>query len=259
MPIQQKIKKEKRKIMNTQIKNICSELKLLTLAAAAERRAAQAIADNLSHLEFLHLLLEDEKLERKNKTACHLIKKAKFRTNSSLDDWDQSFDRGLNKQKLKDLSLLSFYYSNQNLIVLGRTGEGKTHLAISLGRKLCLENISTAFVPVNFLFEEMLAAKAAGKYLSAIRSLNQKKVLILDDFGLRNYTHEEANMLVDLLEDRTKKGIVIITSQIDPNGWSKLFEDPVISEAVTDRLKNPSQQLELKGGSYREKLKTKSS
>lgn len=245
--------------MNTsQLKNICHELKLATLADAAQRRAQQAITQNLGHLEFLLLLLEDEKLERKNKTATNLIKKAKFRSNSSLDDWDQSFDRGLNKQKLKDLSLLSFFHSKLNLIILGRTGEGKTHLAISLGRKLCLENIPTAFVPVNFLFEDLLAARAAGKYLSAIKTLNQKKVLILDDFGLRNYSHEEANMLIDLLEDRTQKGTLIVTSQVDPIGWNKLFDDPVISEAVVDRLVSPSQKLELKGGSYREKLKIKS-
>jgi DNA replication protein DnaC len=246
--------------MNTaQLKNICLDLKLPTLANAATRRAEQAVNQNLGHLEFLLLLLEDEKLERKNKTAANLIKKAKFRTNSSLDDWDSSFDRGLSKQKLKDLSLLSFFYSNQNLIILGRTGEGKTHMAISLGRKLCLENISTTFIPVNFLFEELLAARAAGKYLSTLRTLNQKKVLILDDFGLRNYTHEEANMLVDLLEDRTTKGTLIITSQVDPNGWQKLFEDPIISEAIVDRLINPAQKLELKGGSYREKLNKKTS
>jgi DNA replication protein DnaC len=244
--------------MNTsQIKNICSELRLQNIASAAERFAAKAIADNLSHLEFLQLILEDEKLNRKNKSATVLIRKAKFRTHSALEDWDQSFDRGISKQKLKDLSLLAFFHSMQNLLILGRTGEGKTQLAISLGRKLCLENISTAFCPVNFLFEELMAAKASGKYLHTLKSINKKKVIILDDLGLRSYSHDEANMLVDLLEDRNKNGTVIVTSQVDPKGWLKLFTDPVIAEAIVDRLLNPSQKIELKGGSYREKLNQK--
>ena len=146
--------------------------------------------------------------------------------------------------------------SNENLLILGRTGEGKTHLAVALGRRLCSENVPTLFLPVNFLFEEVLAAKAAGKYLGYVRRLTAVKVLILDDFGLRNYTHDEANVLVDLLEDRHRKGSVIVTSQADPRGWPKLFEDPLIAEAVVSRLEHPSQRLHLKGGNYREKLQS---
>ena len=84
--------------------------------------------------------------------------------------------------------------------------------------------------------------------------MSSVKALLLDDFGLRNYTHEEANVLVDLLEDRHRKGTVIVTSQADPRGWKKLFEDPLIAEAIVSRLEHPSQRLILKGGDYREKL-----
>ena len=112
------------------------------------------------------------------------------------------------------------------------------------------------FLPLNFLFEEVQAAKASGKYLNYIKRLTQSKALILNNFGLRNYTHEEANVLVDLLEDRHRKWSVIVTSQVDPRGWQKLFEDPVIAEAIVNRLEHPSQRINLKGGSYRDKLQT---
>jgi DNA replication protein DnaC len=79
-------------------------------------------------------------------------------------------------------------------------------------------------------------------------------VLILDDFGLRNYTHEEATALMDILEERYRKGIQIVTSQVNAKGWVKLFDDPVIAEAIVDRLEHPSVLLTLKGGSYRERL-----
>jgi DNA replication protein DnaC len=87
-----------------------------------------------------------------------------------------------------------------------------------------------------------------------LNRLNQTHVIIFDDFGLRSYTHEEANVLVELLDGRVKKGPIIVTSQVDPKGWYKLFEDPVIAEAIVDRMVNPSQKIKLTGGSYRERL-----
>lgn len=93
---------------------------------------------------------------------------------------------------------------------------GKTHLAIALGKRLCQEGHATLFLPVNFLFEEIQAVKAAGRYLQYVRSLIKAKVLILDDLGLRTYSHEEATALMDILEERYQKAPVIVTSQVDP-------------------------------------------
>lgn len=242
--------------MSDQMRSLSHQLRLFGVHANFEKRAAQAAGQGLNHLEFLRLVLEDELLNRKERISKGLLTRAKFRSVADLEDWDQSYERGLTKAKLRELSSMSFIQSNENLLILGRTGEGKTHLAVGLGRRLCAENISTFFVSVNFLFEEVQAAKVAGKYLQYIRRLSQVRVLILDDFGLRNYTHDEANVLVDLLEDRHRKGSVIVTSQADPKGWPKLFEDPLIAEAIVSRLEHPSQKLILKGGNYREKLQT---
>lgn len=242
--------------MSDQMRSLSHQLRLFGVHANFEKRAAQAAGQGLNHLEFLRLVLEDELLQRKERTAKGLLTRAKFRSVADLEDWDQSYERGLTKAKLRELSAMSFVQSNENMLILGRTGEGKTHLAVGLGRRLCAENISTFFVPVNFLFEEVQAAKVAGKYLQYVKRLSQVRVLILDDFGLRNYTHDEANVLVDILEDRHKKGSVIVTSQADPKGWPKLFEDPLIAEAIVSRLEHPSQKLILKGGNYREKLQT---
>jgi DNA replication protein DnaC len=245
-------------MLNDQLKMISHELRLFGVHASFERRAAEAAAQGLNHLEFTRLLLEDEKLHRKDRTAKMLTTKAKFRLQSNLEDWDQTYERGMTKLKLKELVALSFTQSNENLLIFGKTGEGKTHLAVAIGRRLCSENTSTLFLPVNFLFEEVQAAKASGKYLSYVKRLTMTRVIILDDFGLRNYTHEEANVLVDLLEDRHRKGSVIVTSQVDSRGWLKLFEDPVIAEAIVSRLEHPSQRITLRGGNYREKLQTSS-
>lgn len=240
--------------MTDQVRLLSHGLRLFGVHAGFEKRAAQAQSEGLSHLEFLRLVLEDEGLQRKDRVAKSLTTRAKFRSHASLEDWDTSFDRGITKAKLRELAALGFLHANENIVVLGKTGEGKSHLAVAIGRRLCSESISTLFMPVNFLFEEVQAAKAAGKYLAYIKRLTLMKALILDDFGLRNYTHEEANVLVDLLEDRHRKGSVIVTSQVEPRGWQKLFEDPVIAEAIVSRLEHPSQRLNLKGGDYRQKL-----
>ncbi len=244
-------------MLNDQVKNTAFKLRLGGVLRGFEARTQQATADNLTPMEFLKFLLEDEMQFRKELSAKKLLTQAKFRHDAALEEWDMSFDRGITKAKVRELASLGFYQQNENLIVLGRTGEGKTHFAISLGRRLCQDNSSVIFMPMSYLFEEIIAAKSAGKYMAFVRKISKARVLILDDFGLRNYTHDEATALVDILEDRHRKGSVIITSQVDPKGWIKLFEDPVIAEAIVDRIINPSQKITLQGGSYREKLKSK--
>jgi DNA replication protein DnaC len=244
--------------MLDQIKNLSHQMRLFGIHAACDRRAQEAVSHQLHPLEFLRLVLEDELLSRKDRTSKMLVTKARFRFSADLEDWDQTFDRGLTRPKIRELSSLGFLHNKENLLILGKTGEGKTHLAIAIGKRLCSEGHKTLFLPVNFFFEEISAARASGKYLTYLKTLIKKEVLILDDFGLRNYTHEEATSLMDVLEERYQKGTTLVTSQVNPEGWLKLFEDPVIAEAIVDRLVHPSQKLVLKGGgSYREKINQK--
>jgi len=241
-----------------QVRNLSYQMRLFGIHEACERRAQEALSQQLHPLEFLRLVLEDEVLSRKDRTAKGLITKAHFRFRADLEDWDLTFHKDLPKAKIRELSELSFFHNLENLLILGKTGVGKTYLAIALGRRLCQEGHSTVFIPVNFLFEEIQAAKAAGRYLHYVKGLSKAKALILDDLGLRNYTHEEATSLMDILEERYQKTPLIVTSQVEPRGWLKLFEDPVIAEAIVDRLIHPCQTLTLKGErSYREKIKEK--
>jgi len=241
-------------MIESQVQNLSHDLRLWGVHESFAARAQEAVAKGLHPLEFLNLVLEDERLTRKDRFAKSLKSRAKFRLDAHLTDWDMTYDRGVSKARLKELSGLGFYNGKENLVILGSTGAGKTHLAISLGRKICDEGMSVAFLPVNLICDEVLAAKASGKYLGYLNRLHQTKALILDDFGLRAYTHEEAMMFIELLEGRVKKGPVIVTSQVDPKGWTKLFEDPVVGEAIVDRMINPSQKVNLKGPTYRTKL-----
>lgn len=239
--------------MYESIKELSYQMRLNGIHSNLERRCEEAVANSLHPTEFLRLILEDEKLERKNTLIKRLKTKAKFRSQFELSNWDKSFPRGLSSAKLKELTLCYFFQKKQNLIIEGKTGVGKTHLAISIGQALCENEATVNFFSTNWLFEHIKAEKSAGRFLNCIQGLRKINVLILDDFGLRKFEHAEALILLELLEERYGKGIVMITSQIKPEGWFPLFEDPVIAEAIIDRLINPSEKIELSGDSYRKK------
>jgi DNA replication protein DnaC len=219
-----------------------------------ERRLEAARNDGLTAADVVLQLLEDERQHRKNIVAKTLETKAKFRRESLLENWDSSFERGISKSKLRELSELGFWQQKKNLIIVGSTGSGKTQLSIALGRAACQMELSVLFVSVQQLLEEAAAERAAGRIQKWYRRIQKYDVMILDDFALRPYTHEEAVLLVDIIEDRYRKRVHIISSQVDVGGWKTLFEDRVVADALVDRLKNPSETVVLSGPSYRERL-----
>ena len=229
------------------------QLRLLGIHREVERRCQQALADSLHPAELVRLLLEDELQSRREATAKRLVSQAKFRNRNQLEEWDDTFDRGISKAKFKELALLNFFHRGQNLLILGKTGVGKTHLASSLGNRLCFEAATTKFYSTHLFLDEAMAEKVAGRYLHFVRRAAKMKAIILDDFGLRAYTHDEATILLEVLEERYGKGTLIVTSQVSPDGWRSLFEDPVIAEAIVDRMVNPSQVIDLQGISYRKR------
>lgn len=237
-----------------QVKALTHEMRLHGLHASLERRASEALADQMHPLDFIRLLLEDERCHRKEMVAKRLLTKAKFRRSCDIEGWDMTRDRGISKQRLRDLTSLSFLRSKENLLIFGRTGEGKTHLAMALGQRLCWEGVATRFFSTNLLFEEVNAEKVCGRYLNFINNITKIPVIILDDFGLRSYSHDEATILLDILEARYQRGLIIVTSQVDSQGWGNLFADAIIREAILDRLTKPGQSIVLSGGSYRDHL-----
>lgn len=239
---------------HAEIKKLSHEMRLLGIHESIERRLAQAAANNLSMEEFLIHLLEDEKQNRKNRIANALDKKAKFRRESMLENWDFSIDRGITKTKIRELATLSFWHNKKNLLIIGPTGSGKTQLSIALGKVACQMQLSVLFIAVNQLFEDAMAQRAAGKYTAWAKNMKKYDLIIFDDFGLRSYTHDEAILLVDLIEDRYQKTAHIFSSQVDTEGWKSLFEDPVIADALIDRIKSPCEKITLTGPSYRDRL-----
>ena len=244
--------------MTEAVDGLLNELRFYGFKDALNYRLAEAIKSGQSHQDFLLTLLEDEKLYRRNKFSDKLRKRARFRDKLCLEDFEIKADRGLTKSLIQQLRSLYFVDHFENLVFVGGTGAGKSFLAQALGQTLCMNGIECLFLPANKLFKEVEAAEAQGNYLNYIARLGPKvKVLILDDFGLRNYTHKEASVLYEILEDRYRKGSVIITSQVRPQGWKALFEDQVIAEAILDRITACAHIIEVKGPTYRDNHRAK--
>lgn len=242
---------------------LLTDLQLHGMKSSLQYRLGEVTQLNLGHQQFFTFLLEDERLYRKNRRTETLRKRAKFREVAHLEEFKVASDRGITKALIQQFKTLHFIEGFQNLFLIGGTGAGKSFLAQAIGSECCASGYETLFISVNRLFMEIDMAEAQGNYLNYLARLSKVRLLILDDFGLRNYSHKEATIFYEILEDRYRKGSVIVTSQVRPQGWTTLFEDKVIAEAILDRLMASAQTIDVKGPSFRpsqadkKKLETK--
>jgi DNA replication protein DnaC len=234
-----------------ELKTLFSDLKLFGMKESIDYRLSSVIGGNLSFEEMLRLLIEDELLYRSNAKANRLRKKATFKDVVLLSDFDCDVKRGISKIMIKEFQTLNFLKSFENIIFIGGTGAGKSFLAQAIGHCGCLAGKDSKFIAMNYLFEQFKASQKAGHVLSFLKRFSTYEILILDDLGLRKFTHEEATLLYQIVEDRYQKGSTIITTQVRPPGLKDLFDDQVMAQAIIDRLTSNAHIVEIKGPSYR--------
>lgn len=224
---------------------LLTDLQFFGMKEALSYRLSEAIQANHSHQQFFTFILEDEKIYRKNRRSEMLRKRAKFKDRVLLEDFDLKKNRNVSKSLIQQLKSLYFLNDFENLFFIGKTGAGKSFLAQAIGQECCMHGHETLFIPVNRLFREIEISEAQGTYLSYMNRLGKVKLLILDDFGLRKYSHKEATVFYELLDDIYRRGSVVVTSQVMPKGWATLFDDKVIGEAILDRLTSNSKTIEV--------------
>lgn len=229
------------------------ELKLHGVRETLSTRMRQARDEDLACDDFLNLCLHDEAQFRKNARVQRLLKAASFRNNASLEAIDLATPRGIDKKQVHDLSTARFIDDGLNVLIMGPTGVGKTHLATALGNAVCRQGRSTLFYPINFLVEKLLLARAQGNYLHLLRKIGSTDLLILDDLGIKPLSASSYQDLYDILDDRAENKSTIITTQLPPENWSEIIADPLVCEAITDRIVTRSVRILMKGDSYRKK------
>ena len=228
-----------------------TQLKLNGMAEAFEQQLTQPDTHDLSFEQRLALLVERELTCRDNRRLQRLLKAARLKQNACVEDIDYRHTRGLQRNQMASLVSCQWVRQHQNLIFVGPTGCGKSYLACALGHQACRQGLSTLYIRVNRLFEQLHIAHGDGSYVKCLARLAKTELLILDDWGLLKLTRTQANDLLELIEDRHTTGSTIITSQLPIENWYNTIGDPTLADAILDRLLHNAHKIILKGESMR--------
>lgn len=221
------------------------------MAKALEEQQTMPGIEDLAFEERLALLIDREKLYRMNRRLTTRLKKAKLRHAACFEDIDLRTPRGLDKPLVMSLGSCSWIRKGRNVIITGPTGVGKSYLACALAHKACLEGHDAQYLRLPRLMEDLLIAKADGRYGKLMRTFAKTPLLVLDDWGLAPMTPAACRELLELLEDRHDRYSTIVTSQLPVTAWHDYLADPTVADAILDRLVHNAYQLNLKGESMR--------
>lgn len=201
--------------------------------------------------EYLSLLTDHEWEHRYNRKLKRLITQAGFRQKATLAEIDYNAARGLEKNMFMRLASLEFIKRNENIIVTGPSGVGKSFLAHALGHQACMMQLKTGYRPASRLMADLRLAKADGTYLKELKKLANTPLLIIDDFGLQSFDNSAREMLMDIIDDRFTRASTIIATQLPVSTWYEVIGEGTIADAILDRIVNSSHRIELKGESLR--------
>jgi DNA replication protein DnaC len=223
------------------------------MAQAVRELLDTAPGNQLSFDEKLGMVVDREWTDRDNRRLSRRLKDAKLTNRASLDNVMCDPERGVDKPTLRQLSLCQWVKAKHNVIVVGKTGVGKSYVGSALADAACRAGHRALFVRVPRLLEELAMAHAAGAYASLLGKLSRIDVLVLDDFLLNPMTESERRDLLEVVEDRYDRTSTVITSQMPTKTWHEALGDPTIADAICDRLVHNAHVLKLGGPSIRRK------
>lgn len=226
-----------------------------------ERRLDTLIEDeDFSHKNFkeqLSFLLEEEINFRQERAIKMRLKLAKFPVVKTIDDFDFTFQPELDKESVLHLFNLSFIEDKSNVVFVGPSGTGKTHLAISLGIAACQGGYTAYFTTFHNLIETLRKADQQNRLRRKLQTFNKPHVLVIDELGYLPLDRHDANLFFQLVSNRYESGSIILTSNKTYLDWGNLFPDEGIAAAILDRLLHYSKTVKIQGQSYRLAMKTK--
>jgi DNA replication protein DnaC len=226
-------------------------LGLTGMAKALEEQRRQPDIAALGFEERFALLVDREATERDNKRLKTRLRFASLRQNAVIEDVDLKTPRGLDRALFQKLAGGEWIERHQNLLVIGKTGVGKSWIACALGHKACRDNRSVLYHRMPRLFDALALARGDGRLDRLLRSLARVDLLILDDWGLSPLTADQRRDLLEIMEDRHSRVSTLVTSQLPIEHWHDVIGDPTIADAVLDRLVHNAHRLILKGESLR--------
>jgi len=233
------------------VKHHLKTLRLPTMTAECEKVAVRVAQSNQDHLSYLLQLCELELIERERKSAERRLKAARFPTHKALDEFDFTARPSLNKPLVVELSRGDYLERRENLLIVGPSGTGKTHLATALGIAACGQGKRVRFWRVTELITTLLEAKEERLLLRMRQHLAKLDLLVLDEFGYVPASKAGAELLFDVIATAYERNSLVVTTNLPFENWTEVLGNERLTGAALDRLTHRCHILETRGESYR--------
>ena len=236
---------------------VLRRLSLTTIAEHYEDLGGEAAREGLSHVEYLRRLAEAEAAARYERSVQRRTQAARLPVLKTLEQFDWSWPRKINRVQVQDLFRLRFVEQNTNVVFIAGVGLGKTHLAVALAHSACLHNVSTLFAPAVEIVNTLSAAQATNTLSKALKAYVAPRLLVVDELGYLPMDKRGADLLFQVISARYERGAIIITTNTAYKQWPRVFNnDATLTTAILDRLVHHRETVTIEGKSYRRKDKT---
>jgi len=241
--------------VSPELRSTLRALKLGQMLHTLPERLTLARQQNMTHADFLELVLTDEHTRREAKSASLRARAAGLDASMRLDTWDESAAVRYDRQLWNELASLRFLDGPHGALILGPVGVGKTHLACALGHIAIRRRRTVHMASAGKLFKRLKAARLDNTLDYEMRRLAGVELLILDDFALQPLGPAETADFYQLCAERHQRASTVVTSNRTPDEWLSMMADPLLAQSAVDRIVSTAHELIIEGESYRRRQK----
>ena len=227
------------------------KLKLSQIKLHLEEVANKVGSDSLSFTEGLLKLTNYEVDYKESSASQNTVHAAAFPFLKTLSDFDFSFQPSVSEAQMQEFCSLGFMERAENIVFLGSSGVGKTHLATAIGISAAQHHNIPYFIKCHDLIQQLKKAKLENRLEQRLKHINRYKLLIIDEIGYLPIEKEDANLFFQLIDMRYEKKSIILTTNINFGDWDKVFYDAVVADAILNRVLHHSHVVSITGDSYR--------
>ena len=227
------------------------QLRLSGIMDSIEKRNRQAIEKKMSYMDFLATIITDEIARRNQKKLATALRRANFRNQKTLEEFDFTFNPNINRSLVMDLASCRFISEKVCVFVIGPCGTGKSHLAQALGHSAIRNGLSVLFTSASKMLTQLHAARAINGFERHFAKIVGVDLLIIDDFGLKPLRPGQDEDFHEVISERYERKSTIVTSNLDIPEWTDAFTNRILGEATIDRLRHGAYTVILEGKSYR--------